>query len=45
MPTQDVQSVALACFVVAISLYAIVWYRDPVGVLEPYHASIAHHLA
>ena len=45
MPTQDVQSVALACFVVAISLYAIVWYRDPVGVLKPYHASIAHHLA
>ena len=45
MPTQDVQSVALACFVAAISLYAIVWYRDPVGVLEPYHASIAHHLA
>ena len=45
MPTQDDPSVALACFVVAISLYAIVWYRDPVGVLKPYHASIAHHLA
>ena len=31
MPTQDPQSVALACVVVAISLYAILWYRDPVG--------------
>ncbi|KAM5540999.1 hypothetical protein V8D89_005310 [Ganoderma adspersum] len=29
MPTQDVQSVALAFLVIAISLYAILWYRDP----------------
>ena len=36
MPTQDPQSVALACIVVAISLYAILWYRDPVGV-RPHH--------
>ncbi|PIL25700.1 cytochrome P450 [Ganoderma sinense ZZ0214-1] len=29
MPAQDLQSVALACLVVAISLYALLWYRDP----------------